>query len=351
MNKNNLKPQLTKKLTLYVMLCILVASGLVILVAYIVSALGVNLYIVNALVYLLIGLSLSLTISVIITSIVGKQITKYYDNIRIALNKVANSDFNVNLEQTKWNYINEVIDDFNKMVQELNNVSMLHSDFISNFSHEFKTPIASVKGFAELLRDKPNISAEEKQEYLDIIIQECNRMSELSNNTLLLSKLETLTELNNCKKVYIDEQIDQTLFLMEKDIKDKGIKVTTKMSPAAVYSDPTTLRQVWINIIGNAIKFTKDKIDIKVVSNKKNVTITIQDNGIGIHSDALPYIFDKFYQADTSHQGEGNGLGLSITKRIIELNQGTISVESKLNEYTKFTITLNTTKTVNKAKK
>lgn len=340
MKKNKKNNELNRTLILFVMSCILIASLIVILTAVIIYAVGVNFYKVDALGYLVTAFLLSLCISVIIASILSKFVTKYIDRIRLSLNKVANGDFDATLQKTKSKYFNEIIDDFNKMVTDLSSVPMLRNDFISNISHELKTPLSSIKGFAELIQSKKDLSEEEKQEYCKIIIEECTRLSSLSSDTLLISKLDTQTKLTNIKKIYIDEQIDECLFQLERQIKEKEIILDTNLPQTIIYSDPYLTKQIWLNILTNAIKFTKDKIKIDILEDSEDIIVEITDNGVGIPKENLPLVFEKFYQADSSRASEGTGLGLPICKRIIDLHKGNIKIETKENKYTKVIISL-----------
>lgn len=331
---------LNKTIILLVFVSLLISSGIVILAAAIINAVGVNLYILNAVGYLVIALILALGISVLISMIIGKPLARYVNKFRDALNQVANGKFDTKLNKTKSEYVNNIINDYNKMVDELNSVQVLRNDFISNISHEYKTPLSSIKGFAELIQNKKDLSDNEKDEYCKIIIEECVRLSELTSNTLLISKLDTQTNITNVKKIYIDEQIDECLFLLDNQIKDKKIKLKADLQQAVIYSDPNLTKQIWLNILSNAIKFTKNKINIDIMVFDSKVQVTVEDNGVGISEDQQKYIFDKFYQADTSRACEGTGLGLSIVKRIIDLHNGQIDVESQKDKFTKIIITL-----------
>lgn len=345
MKKNNKHLKIDQSLTLYIMLVLLILIIVASLILTIVSAINKNLFFEEGSLgtFMIIGLIVMLIISIVISYFVNKIINKYIANIQSALRNVKNGNFDTKFKESKNKYINEIITDFNLMVDELKSVPMLRNDFVSNFSHEFKTPIASIKGFAEVIKSKTNLTKEEKDEYLQIIIDECSRLSDLANNTLLISKLDTQNKLQKLTKIYLDEQIDQCLFLLDKNIKEKNIIITTNLVKTPYYCDPNLMQQVWLNILDNAIKFTKDKINIDITNKDDNIVIQLEDNGIGIPTKDLPHIFEKFYQADHSHTQSGSGLGLATASKIIKLHNGTIEVESKENMYTKFVITLPTT--------
>ncbi len=334
--------KLNQSLTLYIMLIILIICITTLFVATIINSISQNLFEQYTIFYvLLIGLGIILIISIILSYFLSRLITRFTSSIRSALNDISNGNFEVSFNESKNKYINEIITDFNNMAKELSSVPMLRNDFVSNFSHEFKTPIASIKGFAEVLKNKKDLTDEEKEEYLQIIIEECSRLSELANNTLLISKLDTQTKLTNLEKVYLDEQIDQCLFLFDKSIKERNISVETSLKRISYTCDSSLMQQVWINIISNAIKFTKDQIIIKLTHKDNKIIITFEDNGTGINKNSLKHVFEKFYQADNSRAQEGTGLGLAIVNRIINLHNGEISISSEENKFTKVCIELN----------
>ena len=330
-NNNKSNPSLLLSIVSIVLACIILA----ILIVVLIYAINKNIFGHNGYLWVIVsGLVIILIISIFISIFVNTKINKYTKIIRNALNKIANGDFNVTFRPSKNAYINDIIQDFNTMVTKLNSVSMLRNDFVSNFSHEFKTPLASIKGFAELLRDKTDIDDKDKIEYLNIIIEECTRMTDLASNTLLISKLDTEEGVNNKTKIYLDEQIDQCLFLLDSTIKNKGIVITTKLKKAPCLCDNKLMNQVWINLIGNAIKFCKEHVNITITKDKntKENVIKISNDGARVEQDKLNSIFDKFYQTDKSRNSDGNGLGLAICKRIIALHGGSICATCKDNE-------------------
>ena len=230
---------------------------------------------------------------------------------------------------------------FNLMAEELGSMEVLRTDFINNFSHEFKTPIISIKGFAEILKDD-TLSKEERDEYLDIIIEESQRLSYLATNVLNLSKIEGQAILKDKQKFNVGEQIRQNILLLEPKFKDKNISLNIDIDDCILIGNKEMLSHVWLNLLGNSIKFINDNGVIRVIVKKRddNIIMIFSDNGIGISENVIPKIFDKFYQGDTSHATKGNGLGLTMVKKIVELHSGTIKCESVLSKGTKFTITL-----------
>lgn len=259
-----------------------------------------------------------------------------------SLEKVSKGDFNVHLDNKGVKTMVPVYDSFNSMVKELQRNEILSNDFISNFSHEFKTPIVSIKGFASLAKDD-NLSMQERNEYLDIIISEIDRLVTLSNQTLLLTKLESKEIIINKKSFSLDEQIRQSILLLQNDWEGKNINLVLDLDKIKIKNNQDLLQQLWLNIFSNAIKYNNVGGTIEVTLKEREeqtILVMIKDNGIGIDEEAIKYIFNKFYQADSSRKGEGLGLGLSIAQRIIELCGGVIKVESEKNKGTAFFITL-----------
>lgn len=291
------------------------------------------------------GLNETLAISVIfglvIILVVVEYIIKPIRQITNATKQVAKGNFNVKLELKRNDEIGELAENFNKMVKELNNNEYLSKEFISNVSHEFKTPIASIQGFAKLLKDDKT-TEEEKTEYLDIIIEETERLANLSNNIQKLSKLENKNIVKLEDEIGIDEQIRKCIVMFAQKLDEKNINISMNENNLKIKGNEELLQQVWINLINNAIKYTpKDgEVEINLQEDDKTVIVEVKDNGIGIDKEKQKRIFEKFYQVDSSHSAEGSGLGLAIAKKIIEIHEGKISVESEVGEGTTFRIEL-----------
>ena len=227
------------------------------------------------------------------------------------------------------------------MAQQLESTEMLSHDFINNFSHEFKTPIASINGFAKLLKNE-NISKEEQQEYLDIIIQESERLSNLSINILTLSKLEQQSILTNKTEYNLSEQIRIIIGSLYPKWSEKSIEIDLTGEDIDIVANREMLGQVWINLLDNAIKFSPEnkKISINLSKEDEAITITMKNYGRTVPPEQISRIFDKFYQGDESHGTTGNGLGLPMVKRIIELHNGDIDVFCTEEPAVSFHITL-----------
>ena len=278
------------------------------------------------------------------------HLTKPLIDVSNTVKQVAEGNFKVNIKRRdttkcEYEYINEVDElakNVNKMVAELDGMDYMRKDFMSNVSHEIKTPIAAITGFTEILLDG-SIDESERQEYLEVINKESMRISRLCENMLHMSRLDSQVIVANLQKIRLDEQLRKCIILLSEKWSNKEIDFSIDLDEVNILSDYDMLQQVWINLIDNAIKYSREncKIDISVKRlNDKSVKVSIRDNGIGIEEGKLHRIFDKFYQCEESHKKSGSGLGLSISKRIIELLNGTIECRSKKDFGTTMVVTL-----------
>lgn len=287
------------------------------------------------------SLIISTVIATIISGIASKRILRPIRTLSKATEEVAKGNFSVKIGIPKDYEFALLAKNFNKMVHELSSIETLRNDFVSNVSHEIKTPIASIQGFAKLIQDK-NLNDDERSEFTDIIISELSRLSKLTSNILKLSKLENQEVITGKAEFALDEQIRCAILIMEPEWSEKGIDLDIDLDKVSIIGNEDLLQQVWLNIIGNAIKFTEKggTIGIKLMDLQDKIVIKVSDNGVGMNEETQRHIFDKFYQGDKSHLSKGNGLGLSLVKRIIELCDGEIKVRSKLYYGTTFTIGL-----------
>lgn len=255
--------------------------------------------------------------------------------------KVAKGDFKLELDIHRQDEIGILADNFMKMVQELDGMEYMRKDFMSNVSHELKTPIAAISGFAEILHDG-NLPEEEQKEYLSYLINESERLNRLAGNMLRMSRLDNQSLLTDWKEFDLDELLRKVILLLQDKWEAKSIDFDLNLQALTYEGDEDLLRQVLINLIENAIKFSENNSIIKIwnEATEESIYIIIEDEGIGIKQEDIPKIFDKFYQCDVSHKNEGNGLGLSIVKRILWLMKGTITCVSTEGVGTKFTIEL-----------
>lgn len=257
------------------------------------------------------------------------------------IERISNKDYNTKIISNKKDPIYEVYEVFNKMSDDLNSVQILRNDFISNFSHEFKTPISSIHGFSEVLLEE-NLSKEEQIKYLEIIRDESERLTNLAEKVMLMSRLNTENIEMEKEKYYLNHQIKDTIILLQKLWEEKNIKMVIHLEKNEYYGHKELMREVWINLINNAIKYIDNGgiIEITLRKIKDKIIFTIKDNGIGIEEDKVKYIFDEYYQADLSHHNKGVGLGLSIVKKILDLEEANIEVKSELGKYTIFKVIL-----------
>ncbi len=259
-----------------------------------------------------------------------------------ATGKVAKGDFSVRVSSEDMvGEVKELVDSFNAMTEELGSTEIFRSDFIRDFSHEFKTPIVSMKGFARQLKN-PLLSEEERQQYCDIIISESERLSNMSAGILLLSKFENQQIISDKKPYRLDEQLRDCILLMEKEWEGKNLDLDLNLDPVSIVQNSDVLYHVWSNLISNAVKFTPENgtVAIQLTENQDAVIVTVRDTGIGMTEGQMKHIFDKCYQADPAHSEKGNGLGLCIAKRICTLAGASLSVRSKIGQGSVFTVIL-----------
>ena len=289
-----------------------------------------------------------LLVSAAFTILIRWQIVRHYDKplkqFVKATKDVANGDFSVYVRPIhtadKADYLDVMIADFNKMVAELGSIETLKTDFLSNVSHEIKTPLAVIQNYAELL-GKSNLSKEKVQEYADNILQFSRRLSQLITDILKLSKLEKQTIHPAASEYDLCSQLCECVLHFETLWDQKEIEFSAEMEDEAIIlADENLMELVWNNLISNAIKFTKPggTVTLKQSSTEKEIIVQISDNGCGMSEETLNHIFDKFYQGDTSHATEGNGLGLAIALRVLQLMEYTILAESVMGQGTTFTV-------------
>ena len=260
--------------------------------------------------------------------------------------KVAQGDFSVYVAPLhtpdKQDYLDVMITDFNKMVEELGSIETLKTDFFSNVSHEIKTPLAVIHNNAELL-NRDGITEEQRREYAEIVLHATRRLSNLIMNMLKLNKLEKQTIKPAPKQFELCAQLSECALQFEHSWEQKNIEFIAQLEDRAfVTGDEELLALVWTNLISNAIKFTPSggTVTLSQTSDADEVTVTVSDTGCGMGQETVKHIFDKFYQGDTSHSTEGNGLGLALVQRILELSEGTITVKSETGQGSTFTVRL-----------
>lgn len=333
---------LSLKMGLSLIASFLAAAAIVVTVVAILDLFGTDFFIPRPVLLLALSFATSILVGAGVLMIVIKLQSKKIEEFRARMSSVANGNYSVRLPRPGKNdiFYAEITEDFNKLIDRLNSTAILQSDFASNFSHEFKTPIVSIKGYAEILAKKTDLSAEERDKYLKIIIDETDRLTKLASSTLLLSKLDAGSAPENPTDVDVAEQIEECVLLLDRSLREKDIEIELDLAPFTLYANADLLKEIWINLLSNAVKYNREGGKIFVTSQilPDCYAICFRDTGIGMDEETLSRAFDKYYQGDRSHVGKGNGLGLSIVKRIVELSGGEIEAESKAGEGSAFTL-------------
>ena len=325
--------------TLIVVVEILLIGGASVIISYIYSMFFGEAPVLPEYIWILLFSALiGAACSVFVNTFVLSKISELSRN----MSRVAQGQFDIELQtKSKIDEIQEIYDSFNLMTRELGATEILQTDFVSNVSHEFKTPINAIEGYATLLQDS-RLSDDEKNEYIEKIIFNTQRLSTLVGNILLISRLDNQAIESRREKYRMDEQIRQVLLTFEDRWSKKDILLDVDLEDVDFFGNESLTFHIFSNIIGNAIKFTPDKgeIIIRLLRRDKNIIFTVEDNGNGISEKDIKHIFDKFYQSDSSHKAEGNGLGLSLVKSILDLMGGEITAENRECGGARFTVTI-----------
>ena len=269
------------------------------------------------------------TIGVAVTNHMTKMLIDPIAKLRSAMREVADGDFKVEAKcESRIQDVQDIYDSFNSMVRELSTTETLQTDFISDVSHEFKTPINAIEGYASLLEGEP--SPEEQRAYVEKILFNTRRLSALTGNILLLSKLSNQSILPQKTQFRLDEQIRQAIVALEQMWSEKELGFEVELAETPFFGYESLLPHVWTNLIGNAVKFSPKggEIRIKMMRTEGAVVFTIEDDGLGIVPGDEEHIFTKFYQSESSHGMEGNGLGLALVRQIVEMSGGSVDVQN-----------------------
>lgn len=295
----------------------------------------------EVMVVLLVFAMRSVIVGTIVTMVVTRIPLKPLREVMNAADRIAGGDYSVRLEEHGPKIMRELTASFNHMVKELDSVEILRSDFINDFSHEFKTPITSICGYAEIVRDG-GITEEKRNEYMDIIIEESRRLADLSTNILRLSTLEKQSILTGQTRVNVTEQLRLSIALLYDKCQKKDVSFDFDSDEFYVYGNSGMLKQLWINLLDNAIKYAypNTEIVIGIARQTSELAVSIKNYGAQIRPEDRERIFTRFYQCDASHRTKGNGLGLAIAQRIAILHGGTITADSSVDGGTVFTVTL-----------
>lgn len=347
-NKRTKRPR-QRRLTLLVFLVLFVFG--ILLVSLAIS--GTFLYLMNyfglmqplsgnRLPYILAFLLVvSLLIAVLLTVLAGNRTMKPVKKFLNATKEIAAGNFQARIETRGPEEYNVLAHSFNDMARELGSIETMRDDFVSTISYEFKTPIVSIRGFAKLLK-RDDLTRGQQQEYLDIIISESDRLTQLSGNVLLYSRLSSTDRLTGFSDFALDEQLRRAVLQMYEAAEEKQIDIRLDLEPCRITSSEEMLQQVWLNLLDNAVKFTPRGgcVDVQLSDMQDAVCVQVSDTGVGMGEEVKKHIFDKFYQGDASRAEKGNGLGLSLVQRIVELCAGSVSVVSGEGKGTVFTVTL-----------
>lgn len=344
-----LRHTLRWRLTLFVF-AIMLVSGILTATVYVVLLLLfakmplVVLLTTNPLVLAIILLLVSALIGTILSALLGKYHLRPIKMVSNATKEVKKGNFKVEIPADTLvaeSEMGQLIRNFNEMVRELDGIELFRNDFINNFSHEFKTPIVSIRGFARELQ-REDLSPAQRQEYAKIIAEESDRLAKLSINVLELSKLENQQIITDQSEFFLDEQLRQCILLHESAWTKKEIEMIPELDEVCFFGNEEILSHIWVNLIGNAIKFTPKAgtVTVRLIASENEITVSVSDTGIGMSEDVKQHIFEKFYQGDQSHSKSGYGIGLTMAHRAAVLSGGTIHVESTLGKGSIFTVRL-----------
>ena len=277
---------------------------------------------------------ISTLLGCVLSLIMIKGFYKPINKLKNAMNKVSKGEFEKVENNNSDDEIAELIEIYNKMVSDLKNMEIISNDFVSAVSHEIKTPLSSIKGYASMLKNQ-DISKDEKLKYINKILIATDNLSNLTNNILNISKIENTALIKN-KNFSLDEQLRECILLLENKWSEKNLNLVINIEPINIFSNKELCQSVFVNILENAIKFTPTNKNIKInlfkiCKNSSDYAVfEVHDSGVGISQKNLTRIFDKFFQADSSRMTEGNGLGLALVKKIMDRLNGIIEAESSL---------------------
>ncbi|KHL97630.1 histidine kinase [Paenibacillus sp. IHB B 3415] len=291
-------------------------------------------------------LFISLVLSVVTGILRHYSFSRPMRRLSDAARKIAQGDFSVRLaplrKDGKKDYVEVMFEDFNTMAEELSSIETLKDDFIANVSHELKTPLAVIQSYARAIQ-QDKLSDEQRNKYADTIMNASQNLSELITNILKLNKLENQEILPLSAPYDLSEQLRRCALAYENLWESKDITFQADLEAIVVSYDESILEVIWNNLLSNAIKFTAPggKISLKLTTIAGYAVVRVTDSGCGMDEETLKHIFDKFYQGDTSHSQQGNGLGLALVMKALQMLGGKISVDSKPGTGTTFSVRLN----------
>ena len=285
---------------------------------------------------------LCILFAVLLTAGFGGQKLRPIHRVNDAMKKVSKGDFSIRVDERDTSgEIRELVQSYNHMAEELSGIEMFRTDFINNFSHEFKTPIVSIRGFAKQL-ERDDLTEEQRREYTRIIVSESERLANMSANVLLLTKLENQQIVTDKQRYRLDEQLRNCILLMEKHWEEKELELRLDLDELEYEGNEEMMSHVWVNLLSNAIKFSPKggALEVGCMQVQSFIVVRVTDHGEGMDMMTQMRVFEKFYQGDSAHATEGNGLGLSLVKRIVDLCGGKVTVDSAPGEGTTFSVYL-----------
>ena len=282
----------------------------------------------------------SIIIGTVIGIITGRVFLRNIDKIVDGMEDLSQGKYEVRVPEVEKGLSKDLTHSFNIMATELENTQMMRADFVNEYAHEFKTPIVSLLGFAKLLK-KGDLTEEQRAEYINIIEEEARRLSVLATNSLNLTKIDNQSILTGVSKFNLSEQIRNCILMAENKWTEKNLDLSVDFDEVYIYANEEMLKQVWLNLIDNAIKFAdaKGELSIKIFKDAKNIAVIVKDKGQEIKEEDKDKIFQRFYRAGDIDKVEGHGVGLAIVKKIVDLHKGRIIVESG-GGYTQFEVVL-----------
>jgi len=282
----------------------------------------------------------SLLVGSVLFLFAAAYIVRPIKSLSEATKRIAQGNFSVRIPEKRQDEIGQLIVSFNAMAKELQSIEMLRSDFVSAISHEFKTPLTSIRGYAKLLGEAETDHT--KKEYAAVIVEETERLSHLASNILLLTRLEQEGATLTRESFRLDEQLRKVVLLLERAWQEKGLNLQIELSEVCYAGNENLLHQVWMNLLDNAIKFSPggSLLAISLHETAGAVECEIKDAGEGIPQVLHGKVFEKFFKADKSRTGKGNGLGLSIVKRIVTMHGGEVLLMSEEGQGTTITVRL-----------
>lgn len=338
-NRFRMTPSFTIRIILLVFFSLFTSSLLTIFLILTAKWSGVNFPGTDITVIVIVSFAISCVLGTSFAALFAKHLSREHERFKQAITEVANGNFDVMFPDAPDKIYGPIGAELNKMVKDLKSVNVLRNDFVSNFSHELKTPITSINGYAELLLG--DVTESERKEYAQIIYDESTRLLKLAKNTLLLSKLEGQGVCNKTT-FQLNELTENCLLLLSKEFQKKDINLSYELEKITYFWDDSLLGQAFINLISNAVKYTPPGGNVRVELYKRDdlVYFVVKDDGCGMSEKTRSRIFERYYQGDDSHKTEGNGLGLAIVAKIAFLCGGKVEAQSVEGHGSTFTLTL-----------